>query len=108
MNKFLIWFPAALVFGAVIYKPVRQAAQPHLVEKNVSFALYKGSSYTSGVYNNTSVQVHMTVEKVSNRGERTIVWDRTFDSKSLSQLPSLDRAMKQNIKVAGINQKKEY
>jgi len=70
--------------------------------------VFKGSDYTSGVYNNTSVQVQITVEKVNNKGQRTIVWDKTIDAKSLSQYPSIGNALKQNITINNINRKKEY
>src|SRR6476620_7671426 len=108
MNKYLAWLPAVMILGAVIYKPVKQATEPELVSKNISLAVYKGSSYTSGVYNNTSAQVHITVEKVNIKGQHTIVWDKTLDSKYLSQYPSAENALKQNITIPGVNEKKEY
>jgi hypothetical protein len=108
MNKFLIWLPAVMILGAVTYKPIKQATQPQLVNKNVSVAVYKGSSYTSGVYNNTSAQVHIIVEKVDTKGQHTIVWDKKLDSRYLSQYPSAENALKQNITIPGINEKKEY
>src|SRR6266496_3176028 len=89
MNKYLAWLPALMVLGAVIYKPVKEATQAKPVNKSISFAVYKSNSYTSAVYNNTSAQVHIVVEKVSTRGKHTIVWDKTLDSKYLSQYPSL-------------------
>ena len=107
MNKLLTWIPAVMVLGAVIYKPVKEATESRLVDKNISFAVYKGSSYASGIYNNTSAQVHMIVEKVNTKGERTIVWDKTLDSRCLSQYPSAENALKENITIHNVNQKKE-
>jgi hypothetical protein len=97
-----------MVLGAVIYKPVKEATESKLVNKNVSLAVYKGSDYTSGVYDSTSAQVHIVVEKVTTKGQRSIVWDRTLDAKSLSLYPSIQNALKQNITVYNINEKKEY
>jgi len=108
MNKYLAWLPALMVLGTVMYKPVKEATQPKLANNNISLAVFKGSDYTSRVYNNTSVQVQITVEKVNNKGQRTIVWDKTIDAKSLSQYPSIGNALKQNITINNINRKKEY
>ncbi|HXL58969.1 MAG TPA: hypothetical protein VN958_22055 [Chitinophagaceae bacterium] len=108
MNKFLAWLPAVMVLGTVIYRPVKEATETKLVSKNLSFAVYKSSSYTSGAYDNTSAQVHIIVEKVNIRGTRTIVWDKTLDAKSLSQYPSIENALQQKITIANVNEKKEH
>ncbi|HEY6975546.1 MAG TPA: hypothetical protein VH396_04615 [Chitinophagaceae bacterium] len=108
MNKYLVWLPAIMILGAVMYKQVKQRTESRLVNKNISFAVYKGSSYASGIYNNTSAQVHIIVEKVNTKGQRTTVWDKTLDSKNLSQYPSAENALKQNVTIPGVNQKKEY
>jgi hypothetical protein len=97
-----------MILGAVMYKQVKQRTESRLVNKNISFAVYKGSSYASGIYNNTSAQVHIIVEKVNTKGQRTTVWDKTLDSKNLSQYPSAENALKQNVTIPGVNQKKEY
>jgi len=107
MNKILAWLPAILLLGAVVYKPVKEATQPKLVNKNISFAVYKNSSYASGAYNNTFAQVHITVEKVNNRGQHTVVWDKMLDAKCLSQYPSVENALQQKITVHNVNEKKE-
>jgi hypothetical protein len=108
MNKFLTWLPAVMVLGAVTYKPVKEAAESKLVDKDISFAVYKGSSYASGAYNSTSAQVHMIVEKINTNGQHTIVWDKTLDSKYLSQYPSAENALKENVTIHNVNQKKEH
>jgi hypothetical protein len=108
MNKYLAWLPALMVLGAVIYKPVKEAMQPRLVSKNVSLEVYKGSEYTSGVYNNTSAEVHIAVEKVNSKGQHTIVWNKTIDARTLNEYPSIENALKQTITVHNVNQKKEY
>jgi len=95
-------------FRAAIYKPVKEATETKTVNKNLSFAVYNSNAYTSAAYNNTSAEVHITVEKVSTSGKHTIVWDKKLDSKSLSQYPSLKNALEQNVTIPNVNQKKEY
>jgi len=108
MNKIIAWLPALMISGIIAYKPVKEATQPDLVNKNISVAIFKGSEYTSDVYNNTSAQVHIVVEKVNSKGQHTIVWDKVIDSISLSKYPSIEGAIKQNVTVHGLNEKKEY
>src|SRR5215216_5908047 len=108
MNRFLTWLPAVMVLGAVAYKPVKEATQPKLIDKDISFAVYKGSSYASGAYNSTSAQVHMIVEKVDANGQHTIIWDKTLDSRNLSQYPAAKNALKEEITIHHVNQKKEH
>lgn len=108
MNKYLAWLPALMVLGTLMYKPVKEATKAKLVSQNISLAVYKSSDYTSKVYDNTSAQVHIIVEKVNSKGKRTIVWDKIMDAKSLSEYPSVENAVKQNITVHNVNQKKEY
>lgn len=108
MNKSLAWLPVLMVFGAITYRPVKETMEAKPVNKNISFAVYKSNPYTSGVYDNTSAQVHIIVEKVNTKGQHTIVWDKKLDSKYLSQYPSVENALKQNITIHNVNQKKEY
>ena len=108
MNKILTWLPAVMVLEAVIYRPVKEATETKTVNKNLSFAVYKSNAYTSAAYNNTSAEVHIVVEKVNTSGKRTIVWDKKLDSKGLSQYPSVENALKQNVTIPNVNQKKEY
>jgi hypothetical protein len=108
MNKYLAWLPAPTILGAVMYKSVKENTATKTVSKNISFNVYKSNPYTSGVYNNTSVQVHIIVEKINTGGQHTIVWDKKLDSKCLSQYPSVENALKQNITIRNVNQKKEY
>ena len=108
MNKILAWLPALMVLGIITYKPVKEATQTDLVNKNISVAVYKSSDYTSSAYDNTSAQLHIIVEKVNTRGQHTIVWDKVMDAKELSAYPSIENAVKQNITVHNVNDKKEY
>ena len=50
----------------------------------------------------------MVIEKVNATGENTIVWDKTFDSKYLSQYPSVADAIKQNVEINTMLKKNEY
>jgi hypothetical protein len=108
MNKLLARLPVVMILGAIMYKPVKDITKSKLVNRDISFTVYKSNSYSSAIYNNTSVQVRIIVEKVSTKGQRTIVWDKTLQKKYLSQYPSAENALKQNIIISGINEKKEY
>jgi hypothetical protein len=108
MNKILAWLPALMVLVGTLAMPVKEATETHLVNKNISFSVYKSSDYTSSAYNTTSAQVHITIEKISANGQHTIVWDRTYDPKSLAAYPFLEDALKQNVTITNVNQKKEY
>lgn len=97
-----------LVLGAAIYSPAKEALTKKApVTKSISFAVYKGGNYSSEVYNNTSAQIHIVVEKVSGK-IRTLVWDKTFDAKLLNQYPSIENALSQNIIVPNVFDKKEH
>ena len=108
MNKHLLWLPVILTVGATAYNPVKEAKAPKIENKNISFAIYKRSDYQSSVYNTSTAQVHIIVEKVDINGSRTAVWDTTMTPKSLSQYPSVDKVMPENIVIHGVNRKKEH
>jgi hypothetical protein len=91
-----------------MYKSVKENTETKTVSKNISFTVYKSNPYTSGVYNNTSAQVHIIVEKINTGGQHTIVWDKKLDPKCLSQYPSVESPLKQTITIHNVNQKKEY
>ena len=108
MKKHLLWLPVvAVVIGAAICKPVKEAREEKPVDKSISFAVYKGNNYASDVYNYTSAQVHITLEKVSG-AKRTTVWEKTFDAKLLKQYPSMENALSQKVTVSNVNDKKEH
>ncbi len=99
MKKYLIWLPVVVVvMGAAMYQPVKEAMTEKPFDKNISFAVYKGNTYASEIYNSTSAKLHITIEKVSGR-KRTIVWSKTFDAKLLKQYPSLEHALFQTVTV---------
>ena len=62
MNKYIAWLPAFIILATAIYKPVKEATETKLVSKDISFSVYKSSSYTSVAYNNTSAEVTIIIE----------------------------------------------
>jgi hypothetical protein len=107
MNKYIAWLPAFIILATVIYKPVKEATETKLISKDISFSVYKSSSYKSVAYNNTSAEVNIIVEKVNTKGQHTIVWDKKLDSKYLSKYPSFENALTQNITINNLDSKKE-
>jgi len=98
---------AAVVAVYTMSGSIKQMITPTKpVEKNVSFALYKGSDYSADVYKNTVASVHIKIEKVSSKG-RTTVWEKTFDAQTLKQYPSLQNAIAQTVKVPNVFDSKE-
>ncbi|HRI19795.1 MAG TPA: hypothetical protein PLA68_02525 [Panacibacter sp.] len=108
MKKYSGWFMGVLlvIVLACSYKPIKHAIEENPVDKRISFAIYKGSNYTSKAYDRTSAQIHIKVEKVS-RGKRTTVWDTTLDAKLLKQYPSMENALLKEIIVPHVIDKKE-
>ena len=99
MKTYLLWLPAVfIVIGAAIYPPVKEAITQKPVDKSISFAVYKGTTYASDIYNSTSAQLHVTIEKVKG-GCRTQVWSKTFDARLLKQYPSSEQAMFQTVMI---------
>jgi hypothetical protein len=108
MNKYLAWLPALIALAAVVYKPVTEVRNSTLESKDISFAIYKSSNYSSEIYENTSAQVEITIEKVNSKGEHSVVWQKVLGAKSLSYYPSAENALKQNITIQNLNGNKEY
>ena len=107
MNKYFAWLPVLMIAGVSVYKPVKEAREEKPVNKSISFAVYKSNSYSSEVYDNTSAQVHIIVEKAGKKGS-TIVCDTTLDSKMLKDYPSIERAQYQKIIIPAVNTSKEH
>jgi hypothetical protein len=108
MNKYLAWLPALIVLAAVVYKPVTEARKSAPESKDISLAIYKSSNYSSDIYDHTSAQVEITIEKVNSKGEHSVLWEKVLDAKSISYYPSFENALKQNITIHNLNGKKEY
>src|SRR4051812_7683386 len=102
MKKYLLWLPAIIIIGAAMSQPVKEAMTQRSVDKNISFAVYKGTAYASPVYNNTSAQLHVTIEKVKGINH-TQVWSKTFDARLVKQYPSFEQAMLQTVTVSKVS-----
>ena len=109
MKKHLLWIATILVVTvASMNIKVKEIIAPEkAVEKNVALAVYKESDYASDAYMNASATVHITIEKVSNKG-RSLVWEKTFDAQMLKQYPSLQEAIAQTVKVPNVFDSKEH
>ena len=109
MNKALIWLPALLTIGVTtLYRPVTEASTPKIEDKAVSVVIYKAADYTSPIYNNSTAEAHIIIEKVNRKGQRFIVWGKTISSETLSEYPTLSNAQSQNITVPNVNKKNEH
>ncbi len=111
MKKNLLWLTLILLTSFIAiaaYKPIKAAMmKDNRVDKTISFAIYKGSNYASKVYNSTSAEIYITVEKVTNTN-RTVVWDTTIDAKLLSKYPSVKKAFSQKVTVRNVIENKEH
>ena len=86
----------------------KTTTQSNIENNDISFVVYKSNSYKSDVYRNSSAQVHIVIEKIDTYGQQTTVWEKTMDAKSLSKYPTAENALKQNVTVCNVNEKKEY
>ena len=109
MNKALIWLPAFLTIGVTtLYKPVKEASTPKIEDKAVSLVIYKAADYTAPIYNNSTAEAQITIEKVNGKGQRVILWGKTISSETLSEYPTLSSAQPENITVPNVNKKSEH
>src|SRR5215510_1768271 len=108
MKKYLLWRVAVLlVICTTLYaQRVGNMIPENKMNKSISIAVYKGSTYQSKIYNNTFATLHITIEKV-NGLNHTIVWDKIFDAKLLKQYPDAANAFAQKVVVENILKKKE-
>ena len=95
------------VIGIAGFKTVTCSWEPKTVDKTVSVAIYKENNYNTKVYDRTSAEIHIDLEKVSAKN-RTLVWDTTFDAKLLRQYPSAEKALSRKIVVENLVDKKEH
>ncbi len=92
--------------GIAGYETVQNSFSSKTVDKSISFDIYKGNNYRSKVYDGTSAQIEIIVEKVRGT-DRVVVWDTTFDAKKLKQYPSIENALSQNITIANLVDNKD-
>jgi hypothetical protein len=110
MKRCLLWlFFILIVSGAGIaaYEPITSFKKDKTIEKEILISLYKGGSYTSKAYNESSAEIYIAIEKVGTTN-RSVVWDTTFDARLLRKYPSLKKAMSKKIIVPNVIERKEH
>jgi hypothetical protein len=110
MKKNLLWLALVLFvsgIGIASYKPIKDALRETPVERTIWFELYKGSNYASKIYNCSSAEIDITVEKVRNT-TRTKVWDTTLDAKLLIKYPFAKKALTQKVTIQNVIENKEH
>ena len=108
MKKRSIGLAVILLIGAsAFYEPLKQTLQEKTVEKNISLSIYKGANYNAKVYDCTYAQVQVYVQKVYGN-TRSVVWQKTFDAQLLKQYPSIENAIREEVKISGIRERKEH
>ena len=105
--KYASWMAAFLLgLGIVSYKPVKEAFTEIPVNKSLTLVIYKDNNYSSTIYNHSSAQVHIIVERVKG-GDRRIELDTTFDAKLLKEYPSAENAYMQGVSIPNVFANKE-
>ena len=77
------------------------------VTRTISFSLYKGSNYTSKIYNNSSATICITIWKIRN-GSQDLVWDTIIDAKQLSKYPLFKKAISKTVIIPNIYKSKDH
>jgi hypothetical protein len=110
MKKILLWMVLILFLSGIVvasYKPIKEALKENPVERTISFRLYKGSNYSTKIYNCSSAEIYIAVEKVKNTSHTT-VWDTTFDAKLLNKYPSAKNVVAQKVTIQNVIENKEH
>ena len=106
MKKHL-WLPILfLICSSAIYG-IKENYEKQAVNKNISFVVHRSSDYRSSIYNNASVQLQVTVEKISGT-KRTLVWDKVFETRLLRAYPASDSAFAETLTVPNVHDSKEH
>src|SRR6476620_2417177 len=98
MKKYLLWLLVNFLICSSAIIHIKGNVVQQAVSKNFSFIVYKSIDYTSSVYNNTYVQLQIKVEKESNK-KRTLLLEKTYESKLMSAYPTSDHAITHLITV---------
>ena len=103
---------AAVVIIAIMLtawsKPLKEIIAPEkTISKNIRFEIFKTDNYTSSIYNDASAKLQVTVVKVRGT-ERSVVWQKNYDAKLLSQYPNAANAISQNIVIPNVADNKEH
>jgi hypothetical protein len=101
MKKYLLWLPVILLISSSAIINVNKNVILQAKSRNISFTVYKSIDYTSSVYDNSYVQLQISVEKV-NETNRTLVWDKNFKARLLRDYPALDTPSTQILTVLNI------
>ena len=105
--KYASWMAALLLgLGIVGYKPVKNAFTEIPVNKNLTLVIYKDNNYISEVYDHSSAQVHVIVERIKG-GDRRVELDTTFMAKLLKEYPSAENAYIQDVSIPNVFANKE-
>ncbi len=109
-KNILLWLAvgAAVVLLAAWSKPLIATINfEKPVSKNISFAVYTNSSYSSSVYNAASAKLQVTVVKVRGN-KRSTVWQKEYDAKLLKDYPSLQNALAQKVTISNVVDSKDH
>jgi hypothetical protein len=101
------WIIVLLLIVLTAYVPVKHFFETKQVDKSISIDIYKENNYRSKIYNTTSAQIHVVIEKVRNKN-RIVAWDSTFDAKLLKKYPAIENAISQKITISNVADKKEH
>ncbi len=105
MNKYWLWVAVVVTgVGVAGYKPISNAIRYTPVDKTVEFSIFKDRKYTSKVYENTTLDIHIVVERINNH-QRTVVWDTVMSPKLLRKYPDELKAFKKSLVVPGVVEK---
>lgn len=105
MNKYWMWVAVILTgIGIAGYKPLSEAMRYKPVDKTVEFSIYKDRKYTSKVYENTTLDIKIVVERIKGN-ERTVVWDTVFNPKLLRKYPDEHNAFNKTLVVPEVFEK---
>ena len=110
MKKNLLWLTFILITSGVVvasYKPFMNRITEVPISRTISFSLYKGSNYTSQIYNSSSATIYITIWKIRNASQ-DLVWDTTIDAKLLSKYPLLEKAVSKTVTIPHIYKSKDH
>src|SRR5437763_13207559 len=80
------------------YKTISCSFESKTVDKTVSVDVYKENNYKAKVYDYTTAEIHIDLEKVNGKN-RTPVWDTTFDAKPVRHYPPIEKSLQRIITV---------
>jgi hypothetical protein len=110
MKKHILWLPVVIVVVllAAWTKPMIENLNfEKPVNKNISFAVYKNTTYASNVYNDASAKLQVSIVKVRGN-KRETVWQKSYDAKLLKEYPTLANAMMQQVVIKNVVDSKEH